>query len=148
MDDSRTMLEDEIVAVFNTMNGLSPDTDKYEKTLDRLARLYELKISEERIEQDFQEKEARREMEERHHVDEVDAAFSARKDEIEEKEKQHKFQILSLAIGTGATLLTAGCSLIFHNYWLKKSFKFEEDGTIAGATSRGIWNPLFKIFRK
>lgn len=148
MDDSRTMLENEIVAVLSTMSSLSPDTDKYEKTLDRLTKLYELKISEERIEQDFQEKEARREMEERHHVDEVDAAFCTRKDEIEEKEKQHKFQILSLTIGTGATLLTAGCSLIFHNYWLKKSFMFEEDGTIASATSRGVWNPLFKIFRK
>lgn len=148
MDDSRTMLEDEIVAVFNTMKGLSPDTDKYEKALDGLARLYELKISEERIEQDFQEKEARREMEERHHVDEVDASYSSRKDEIEEKEKLRKFQILSLILGTGVTLLTAGGSLIFHNCWLKKSFKFEEDGTIAGATSRGVWNPLFKIFRK
>jgi hypothetical protein len=148
MADIKEMLEDEIVEVFNAMKGQSPDTDKYKKTLDGLTRLYELKISEERMEQDFQDKEARREMEERHHIDEVDAAFSTRKDEIEEKEKQHKFQILSLAIGTGATLLTAGCSLIFHNYWLKKSFKFEEDGTITGAASRGVWNPLFKIFRK
>lgn len=148
MADIKEMLEDEIVEVFNAMKGQSPDTDKYKKTLDGLTRLYELKISEERMEQDFQEKEARREMEERHHTDEVDAAYYTRKDEFEEKEKQHKFQILSLAIGTGATLLTAGCSLIFHNYWLKKSFKFEEDGTIAGAASRGVWNQLFKIFRK
>lgn len=148
MDDSRKMLEDEIVGVFNTMKNLSPDSERYEKILNGLTRLYELKISEERTEKDFQEKETRREMEEKHHIDEVDAAAIARKDENEEKEKQRKFQILSLVLGTGVSLLTAGGSLIFHNRWLKKSFKFEEDGCITGATSRGVWNPLFKIFRK
>ena len=37
MDNSRTMLEDEIVAVFNTMNGLSPDTDKYDNRIYKSA---------------------------------------------------------------------------------------------------------------
>lgn len=148
MDEAKTKLEQEIVEVFNTMNGLSPDSEKYDKTLDRLVRLYELKISEDKVDFDFREKEARREMEERQHVDEVDAAYAARKEELEEKKKQNRFQWINLGASIGITLLTGVTSYAFHNYWLKKSFKFEEDGTIAGATSRGVWNPLFKLFRK
>lgn len=148
MDEAKTKLEQEIVEVFNTMNGLSPDSEKYDKTLDRLVRLYELKISEDKVDFDFREKEARREMEERQHVDEVDAAYAARKEELEEKKKQNRFQWINLGASIAITLLTGVTSYAFHNYWLKKSFKFEEDGTIAGATSRGVWNPLFKLFRK
>lgn len=148
MDEAKTKLEQEIVEVFNTMNGLSPDSEKYDKILDRLVRLYELKISEDKVDFDFREKEARREMEERQHVDEVDAAYVTRKEELEEKKKQNRFQWINLGVNIGITILTGVTSYTFHNYWLKKSFEFEEDGTIAGATSRGVWNPLFKMFRK
>lgn len=148
MDEAKTKLQEEIVGVFNTMNGLSPDSEKYGNTLDKLVKLYELKIAEDKVEMDFQEKEARREMEERQHIDEVDAAYAARREELEVKKKQDRFQWINLGASVGITILTGVVSYAFHNYWLKKSFKFEEDGTIAGATSRGVWNPLFKPFRK
>lgn len=148
MDETKTKLQEEIVSVFNTMTGLSPDTEKYAKTLDGLVKLYDLKITEKKIELEYQEKEARRETEERYHVDEVDAAYTSRQEELELKKKQDRFQWVNLGIGVGLTILSGVGSYAFHNYWLKKSFKFEEDGTIAGATSRGIWNPLFKLFKK
>lgn len=148
MDEAKTKLQEEIVEVFNTMNGLSPDSEKYSKTLEGLVKLYELKIAEDKVNFDFQEKEARREMEERQHIDEVDAVYATRQEEFEEKKKQNRFQWINLGASVGITILTGAASYTFHNHWLKKSFKFEEDGTIAGATSRGVWNPLFKLFRK
>lgn len=150
MDEIRTKLEDEANAVLNTMKQLSPDSDKYEKCVDRLTSLHDMIQAEKRIEQDFQDKEARREMEDRHRTDEADAAYIARKDENEEKAKMLKFQIISLIVGTGTTIGLAVLSHKFTDRWVKNSFVFEqqEGGGLVSPTGRGIWNSIFKSFKR
>ena len=146
MDETKILLQDEIVGVLNTMKELSPDSEKYEKTLDGLVKLYGLKLEEKKLEQDFKEKEARREMEDRHHTDEVDASYSSRKEDLIQKVKQHRFQILELIISTGITAATFGASFFARNFWMKKTFLYEEHGTITGNASRETWRSMFKPF--
>ena len=147
-EETKKMLANEIEGVFNTMNTYPPDSEKYDKILDRLVKLYELQIAEEKIEMDFKEKEARREMEEKHYIDEVDANAIAKRDENQLKEIEIKFKKLDLYSGIGVAIFTGVMSMCFHGYWLKKGLKFEETGTITDPMSKGIWNPIFKIFKK
>ena len=45
---SNELLNEEIIAVLNDLEGLDPSTDQYKKTADNLATLYKLKIDEDK----------------------------------------------------------------------------------------------------
>jgi len=144
MDETREMLNGEIESAFNTLKTLSPDTQKYKEVSANLKQLYELKISEDKAEREFEEKEARREMEDKHHTDEVDANFVVRRDENEIKSQQLKDQKREFFINLGVTLLFSGATLFTNWYWMKKTFLFEEHGTIMGKASSEAWKSIFK----
>ena len=147
MDETKNKLQEEIERVLEILSRLSPDTEEYKVASDSLVKLYNLQNSEKKIELDFQEKEARRELEERCHTDEVDANYQIRKDDFEEKRNQRKIQIIELLVGVGVTAATFVGNLAFHNHWLKETYKFEETGSLSGGASRGVVNSIFGIFK-
>lgn len=147
MDETRKKLIEEIESVFNTLSTLSPDTEKYNKTVDNLTKLYELYNADKKIELEYNEKEARREMEEKQHIDEVDANFFSQKEELDQKNKQHKFEIICFIAGTVLTGVTFIGDKVFHGHWMKKMFMFEEKGSISGGASRGVSKSIFDVFK-
>lgn len=147
MDENEKKLQEEIESVLNTLENLSPDSEKYKNTVENLEKLYEMRNAAKKIELDAQDKEARREMEERHYVDEVDANYQAKREELEERRKQRNYQMLELLAGIGVTVLTFGGQIIFHNHWMKETFKFEKTDSFSSSASRAVSKSVFDILK-
>lgn len=139
--NSRDLLEQAIVTELENLGSL-PEGESKSNAVNNLVALYKLKIDEEKIDVDADEKYNRRVMEDEHHQTDVEM----RKDEIitERNLKQNAIneQRKDRWITAGTTLITTVLGLVAYNTWFRKGLKFEETGTI---TSPIIKNLLSKM---
>lgn len=150
----KELLSEEIKTQIQDLSKLNPGSAEKSKAVDDLATLYKLKIDETKMELDFDEKQARRKMDNENRLKDdalkeqklKDECSVRERDELIRKEQlteQVKDRYIRLGIAATEIILP----LIFYSKWMKKGFKFEETGTFTSTTFRGLFN-RFKPTKK
>lgn len=121
-EEIKTMLEEEIRVEIENLSSLSAGSDEHTKAVDNLAKLYRLKLDEDKTSMEYLEKE------------------ESKNTQIEENVKDRYVRI-----GIAAAELVL--PLVFYGVWMRRGFKFEENGTYTSTTFRGLFN-RFKPTKK
>lgn len=139
-EETGYLLGEEIKAEINELSTLKTGSKEKSTAIDDLAKLYKLKIEETKNEMDYNEKYDKRSMEDAHHCDDREREEELRRIQLSE---QAKDRYLRVGIDLAGIILP----LIFYASWMKKGFKFEEDGTFTSTTFRSLIQK-FKPTRK
>ena len=113
MEKIRNLLDEEIEAEFGSLESLAFGSKEHLTATENLATLYKLKIEEAKIAMDFDEKAANR-----------------------EREEQFKDRYFRLGMSAAELILP----LMFYAVWMRRGFKFEENGAYTSTTFRGLFN--------
>ena len=130
------MLDDEIVSVLATLDRMDLGSEEYESGIDSLAKLHKLRMEEIKTRTEFEEKAKRREMEDKN-----------QKDDLKLRESQAKEENLNRYLKLGVEAAGIVLPLIFYASWMRKGFKFEEEGIFTSTTFRSLFN-CFKPTKK
>ena len=137
MDEKiKNLLCEEIEEEILKLSSLEAGSKEKSTAINDLATLYRLKIEETKTELEFDEKRERRFME----INQSDSDTRIKKSQLEADEKDRYFR---LGIEVAGIILP----LIFYAAWMKRGFRFEENGTFTSTTFRGLFN-RFKPTRK
>lgn len=122
---NRLLLEEEIGSEIEQLSSFEFGSREYEEAIDSVAKLYRLKLEEDRI--IFEHYNNRKEQELKHA-------------QINESVKDRNTKICMAA----AELFIP---LMFYGIWMQRGFKFEESGTFTSTTFRNLFN-RFKPTKK
>ena len=123
------LLEEELIEQIKALSELEPGSDKKTKAIDDLAKLYRVRIEENKTVWDADEKYNRRVLDEK--LNTTDSDFKSQ--QMTEQVKDRYFKV-----GIAAAELMI--PLIFYGVWMNKGFRFEETGTITSGTFKGLIN--------
>lgn len=130
--EAKDLLEDELKTEFEKLSSMTPGTREHSAAVDSLATLYKLSIDETENDRAFRER------------CDKDIAMSKelqlKEAQLEEQKKDRYFR---LALESAGLILP----LIFYGIWMRKGFKFEQEGTFTSTTFRGLIN-RFRPTRK
>lgn len=130
MSENQEKLDLEIARQLEILEKLSPsDGEKYELAVDSLAKLYKLRIEEEKNER------------------EADLADCQAEVDNEEKEKEAKDRKFDRWLHFGLDAAGIIVPIVFYNIWMNKGFRFEKDGTFTSTTFKNLFH-LFKPTKK
>lgn len=118
----RDLLEEEIRNEIENLSSLEAGSEQHSTAVENLAKLYRLKLDEAKIEIDGNDKLENREN---------DTEF--KRIQISEGVKDRYVRI---GIATAELVLP----LMFYAVWMKRGFKFEENGTFTSSTFRGLFS--------
>lgn len=121
-EEIKGLLDEEIKAGFSDLSTLETGSKEKSEAIDDLVKLYKLRIEETKTELDF-EKE----------IDEHERSDQAKREQLSEQVKDRYFK---LGIAAAELVLP----LMFYAVWMKRGFKFEENGTYTSTTFRGLFN--------
>lgn len=121
-EEIKRLLDEEIKSQIKGLSDLEAGSDKKSTAVDDLAKLYKLKFDEYRAELNFDENIRNRTTED-----------DFNREQLAEQVKDRYFKL-----GTAAAELIL--PLIFYACWMRKGFKFEENGTFTSTTFRGLFN--------
>lgn len=127
--DVKELLEKEIATEIQSLSKLEAGSEKKSSAIDDLAKLYRLRIDENKSNWDADEKYGRREMEE-----------EANDKDNQMKQKQLEEQVKDRYFKAGIAAAELMLPLIFYGIWMRKGFKFEESGTYTSKTFTGLIN--------
>lgn len=118
--DVKEMLEEEIARQIKEIS-LLPDGcfDEQAIAIDNLAKLYKLKIEDDKVHLDYTER------------------YDARMQDAELKKSQMDDKT-DRYIKIGADIVIPVATLMFYYIWMNKGFKFEESGSISSTTFRNF----------
>ncbi|WP_301035339.1 hypothetical protein [Parabacteroides goldsteinii] len=122
MEEIRNLLDEEIKAEIEALSSLSFGSKERLTATENLATLYKLRVDETKTALDFEEKS-----ENRKNDDEF------KKNQLAEQVKDRYFK---LGIAAAELVLP----LMFYAVWMRRGFKFEENGTYTSTTFRGLFN--------
>ena len=122
MEEIRNLLDEEIKAEIEALFSLSFGSKEHLTATENLATLYKLRVDETKTALDFEEKS-----ENRKNDDEF------KKNQLAEQVKDRYFK---LGIAAAELVLP----LMFYAVWMRRGFKFEENGTYTSTTFRGLFN--------
>ena len=128
-DEIMELLGEEIKSQIESLSSLETGSKEQSEAVDNLAKLYRLRIEDNKNNWEYSEKFDRREMEDE--AQNRDEQF--KKNQLEE---QVKDRYLRFGVNIAEVILP----LIFYASWMKKGFKFEETGTFTSATFRVLFN--------
>lgn len=128
-EDIQTLLNEEIAAEIKMLSDLEPGSKEQTVAVCNLAKLYQLRIDENKNEWDADEKYNRRVME--NEANTLDNTY--KHTQIAEQVKDRYFRV-----GIAAAELIV--PLIFYGIWMRKGFKFEETGAYTSTTFKGLFN--------
>ena len=158
-------LNDEISREIDKLEDFEPGTEKHAAAVDSVCKLHKLRIEEMRIGMEWEEKEARRQMDERQQEREESIKreqMEAEKEyrmldlnikqqqltaEVNQFETEMEFKKEELThrketdiIGFALDIATALTKLAFFGKWMKRGFQFEKDGTFTSSTFKSLTN--------
>lgn len=144
-DGTKNLLIEEIQNEILGLNSLSLGSQEHSEAIDNLAKLYRLKIEENKIEWDADDKYERRIMEKEQYDQDMkmkedqiknDAVKSSQEDDLRRAQlEEAKYErYFKYGVEAGLGLIT----LMFYRSWMKKGFKFEETGTFTSKTFLGL----------
>ena len=122
MEEIRELLDDEIKAEIGSLESLAFGSKEHLTATENIATLYKLRVEETKNVLDFEEKAENRKHDE-----------LLKKEQLAEQVKDRYFR---LGISTAELVLP----LMFYAVWMRKGFKFEENGTFTSTTFRGLFN--------
>lgn len=153
-EEIKELLDEEIANEIKDLSQFNSGTEEKSQAVNDLAVLYKLKIEETKVGMDFDEKRERRKMDKDIHL--KDGAFKEQQiyndnrvhendDRIKRDQlaEQVKDRYMRLGIAAAEIILP----LIFYSVWMKRGFKFEEEGTYTSTTFKGLFNK-FKPTKK
>lgn len=132
----KDLLNEEIATEIQNLSELKAGSDEKSSAIDDLAKLYKLRIEENKSEWDADEKYGRRVME---------GEANTKDDELKQKQIEEQVKERYFRVGVAAAELMV--PLIFYGIWMRKGFKFEETGTYTSKTFTGLIN-RFKPTKK
>lgn len=125
----KDLLNEEIAMEIQNLSEFKAGSDEKSSAIDDLAKLYKLRIEENKSEWDVDEKYDRRVMEEE---------ANTKDDELKQKQLEEQVKERYFRVGVAAAELMV--PLIFYGIWMRKGFKFEETGTYTSKTFTGLIN--------
>lgn len=131
-EEIKKLLDEEIKSRIENLATVSPGIDEDNDVVSNLNTLYKLRLEEKKIDADVDDKNARRVQEN----EKNEREFDLKEQQADEEKKQ---TIVKLVFGTCEIVIP----LIFSAHWLKRGFKFEEDGILTSTTMRGLFNGIF-----
>lgn len=127
---NKELLDARIALEFENLD--QKEGDDYTEAVDNLVKLYKLQLEEVRVDIEADEKYFRRQMDDKHHTEDIQIQEKQLKTSIGDK-------ISSLAIELGTLLI--GLSWSKRRFW--EGLKFEETGAITSNMVRGISSKIF-----
>ena len=129
MENIKELLNEEICNQINKLPNMTLGSEEHSVAVKSITELYQLRIDEIKAEND------------RINSANLQAADEQlKKDQLSEQIKDRYFK---LGIGVAELVLP----LAFYAAWMKKGFKFEENGTFTSTTFRGLFGK-FKPTKK
>ena len=114
----REMLEEEIEDEFLELSELQAGTKEQTEAIANLATLYKLKIDDDKVQLEVEEKLNNEQL------------------KLEDRVERNKDRYIRLGMEAASIVLP----LVFYAVWMKRGFKFEENGTYTSTTFRGLFN--------
>lgn len=121
-EEIRDLLSEEIKNQIQNLSNLPSGSKEKSEAVEAIAKLYKLKIEENRNEQELA-------------IEDEKAEQSLELEEAKLSE-QVKDRYFKLGIAAAEIVLP----LVFYAAWMRKGFKFEETGTFTSTTFRGLFN--------
>lgn len=121
-DETRDLLDEELRRELEALESLELGSEEQSTVVSNIVDLYKLKIEEEKNELNHQEA-----------MDEASIDEAFKKIQTEEQRKDRYFRVGLEAAGIILPL-------IFYGVWMRKGFRFEENGTFTSTTFKGLFN--------
>jgi len=135
-DKIKDLLEEEIITEIQDLGSSLTDTKEQKEAIAKLTSLHRLYIEECKIESEIEDKIERRDMDNRkieiddiNHINEE----NLKRDQMKEQSKDRLIKVVI----AGAELIIP---IIFYGVWMRRGFKFEEEGTFTSTTFKGLFN--------
>ena len=137
------MLDEVIKEELSNLSSLESGSQKKTVAIDDLSRLYKLRIEENKNAKESDVKNKQLLMDAERITEEVKSHEQEEKLKKEQLSEQVKDRYFKLGIAAAELMIP----LIFYGIWMRKGFKFEENGTYTSTTFRGLFNK-FKPTKK
>lgn len=121
-EEIKSLLAKEIESEIENLDSLTPGSQEHSAAVESLAKLYKLKLEEDKTSMEYLEKTD---------MHESDKGFKVA--QLEESIKDRYFR---LGIAAAELVLP----LMFYGIWMKRGFAFEKDGTFTSQTFRGLFS--------
>ena len=121
-EENRSLLEEEIKAEIKRLGSLESGSQEHTTAVDSLTKLYKLKLEEDKNTYERLDKIENREIDQ-----------ESKTAQMAESVKDRYFRF-----GMAAAELVL--PLMFYGVWMKRGFKFEQDGTFTSQTFRGLFS--------
>ena len=127
-EEIKNLLDEEIKSQINTISGMDVDDENYSKAVDSLVKLHKLRIEETKSITDSEDRTYKRETDERT----CELNEEIRQEQLSEQKKDRYIRI-------GLDVAGLLVPIIFYSAWMRKGFKFEENGTFTSTTFRSLF---------
>lgn len=121
-EENRSLLEEEIKAEIKRLGYLESGSQEHTTAVDSLTKLYKLKLEEDKNTYERLDKIENREIDQ-----------ESKTAQMAESVKDRYFRF-----GMAAAELVL--PLMFYGVWMRRGFKFEQDGTFTSQTFRGLFS--------
>ena len=121
-EENRSLLEEEIRAEIKRLGSLESGSQEHTTVVDSLIKLYKLKLEEDKNTYERLDKIENREIDQ-----------ESKTAQMAESVKDRYFRF-----GMAAAELVL--PLMFYGVWMRRGFKFEQDGTFTSQTFRGLFS--------
>lgn len=121
-EENRSLLEEEIKVEIKRLGSLESGSQEHATAVDSLTKLYKLKLEEDKNTYERLDKIENREIDQ-----------ESKTAQMAESVKDRYFRF-----GMAAAELVL--PLMFYGVWMKRGFKFEQDGTFTSQTFRGLFS--------
>lgn len=121
-EENRSLLEEEIRAEIKRLGFLESGSQEHTTAVDSLTKLYKLKLEEDKNTYERLDKIENREIDQ-----------ESKTAQMAESVKDRYFRF-----GMAAAELVL--PLMFYGVWMRRGFKFEQDGTFTSQTFRGLFS--------
>lgn len=121
-EEIKDLLGEEIKSEIENLSSLESGSKEKSAAIEDLTKLYKLKIEDTRIDYEIGEK------------------YDARESDKQLKNAQLEEQVKDRYFRLGMEAAGIVLPLIFYAIWMRKGFKFEENGTYTSTTFRGLFN--------
>lgn len=121
-EENRSLLEEEIKAEIKRLGSLEFGSHEHTTAVDSLTKLYKLKLEEDKNAYERLDKIENREIDQ-----------ESKTAQMAESVKDRYFRF-----GMAAAELVL--PLMFYGVWMRRGFKFEQDGTFTSQTFRGLFS--------
>lgn len=121
-EENRSLLEEEIKAEIKHLGSLESGSQEHTTAVDSLTKLYKLKLEEDKNTYERLDKIENREIDQ-----------ESKTAQMAESVKDRYFRF-----GMAAAELVL--PLMFYGVWMRRGFKFEQDGTFTSQTFRGLFS--------